>query len=166
MKIAPSNPGSYVDVAAIYRMKRDYEMARHWANQGRNIGPDSYLPYDSLGAIACLESNYDEALVNFSKALRLAPKKLNVVIDRASCMHRMGDIASAISYVKEAIVVADVSDPKLVELYVMLGNWYEEIGSVAEARQTYEQALVLWPENPAVRAKLDRLLASKPSSKP
>ncbi|MCL1856891.1 MAG: tetratricopeptide repeat protein, partial [Kiritimatiellaeota bacterium] len=83
------------DLAVAHLMKNNLDMARHYAQEGLELGEDSYNLWDTYGQILVAEGKYDEAEKAFDKALRIESSDPRVRIHLAEACDKKGDTERA-----------------------------------------------------------------------
>jgi tetratricopeptide (TPR) repeat protein len=105
------------------------------------------LDHDRLvkfGDAMARAERYDRAVVEYTLALALAPSDTDVLLKRAVCLRRLGDIGDTLIDYTRAIALA----PHSAQLYAMRASVYADVGRHLEALADLQQAQKLEPTNP------------------
>jgi len=143
-------------VAWVYRLLRDYPNARRWALRAQGANPRWWLAYEELGTINCLDRQDMSALGYFNKALELSPNQLDALMARAQCLYTLGNTAEAIQS-PEQLIDGYGKEPKLIDVYLLLGQWCTDAGDIALAENLYRRGLQVWPHAHWLQSRLDTL---------
>jgi tetratricopeptide (TPR) repeat protein len=143
-------------VAWVYRLLQDYPNARQWALRAQEANPNWWPVYTELGTINCLDRHDVSALDYFNKALELSPNQLDVLMARGQCLHTLGNRAEAIQSI-EQLIDSYGNEPKLIDVYLLLGQWYTDAGEMGLAENLYRRGLQLWPQAHWLQSRLDEL---------
>ena len=87
--------------------------------------------------------NYDQAITDYSAAIKLDPKDKDAYVDRGDAYQAQGDHDKAIADENEAIRL----DPKYKSAYVDRGNAFQSKGDYDKAIADYTVAIKLDPKN-------------------
>ena len=114
------------------------------------VAPDNAAALNYLGyMLADRGMRLDYARRLIERAVRLSPNNGAYLDSYGWVFFRLGDYEKALKYLKQA---ADLqSDPVIFD---HLGDAYQALGKVDEARRWWRRALELQPENAKVREKL------------
>ena len=108
-------------------------------------GTDSAELHVQLGAILIQRKEYAGAMWEVLEALKLDPKYMPAIGTLSFIFDRIGDNASAVSWLKSTIP----SVPRSGDLYIFLGSHQYRAGQYAEARASFQNALQLSPRSGA-----------------
>jgi tetratricopeptide (TPR) repeat protein len=107
---------------------------------------DNFIAHDNLGADLLNEGKPQEAEEQFEAAAGINPRDAFSMIDLGVCEKRLGNPEAAISRYQSALRVS--TDRTLRSTaFSNLGSAYRQKGSYVLARQNYEAALNLLPDN-------------------
>ena len=119
------------------------------------IEPADAVIQNSL-AVAYVEQGAHEAAHDvFVRLVEQHPKSVGYRVNLAVALLNLGRFNEALAACQEAARVA----PRDVRVYGVAGSVYETAGNVAKAREAYERALELDPDNAAIRSRLQVLNA-------
>lgn len=134
--------GRYREGASIYQKTKkrletvapghDPRINLNLAKRHAELG-NTYLKYE----------RFQEACVEFSKALELEPTSVSYAVSKAKCLSRIGVEDEAIQLLRNTIE----THPQSVEARVQLGIFYHTRQNLKEAHRYWQDALALDPEN-------------------
>ncbi|XP_017044884.1 small glutamine-rich tetratricopeptide repeat-containing protein beta [Drosophila ficusphila] len=116
--------------------------------------PESLALADSIkneGNRLMKECKYNEALLQYNRAIAFDPKNPIFYCNRAAAHIRLGDNERAVTDCKSALVYNN----NYSKAYCRLGVAYSNMGKFAEAEQAYTKAIELEPENADYRNNLE-----------
>lgn len=116
--------------------------------------PESLALADSIkneGNRLMKECKYNEALLQYNRAIAFDPKNPIFYCNRAAAHIRLGDNERAVTDCKSALLYNN----NYSKAYCRLGVAYSNMGKFAEAEQAYSKAIELEPENPDYRNNLE-----------
>ncbi|XP_005182802.1 small glutamine-rich tetratricopeptide repeat-containing protein beta [Musca domestica] len=97
------------------------------------------------------DGKYNEALLQYNRAITYDPKNPIFYCNRAAAYIRLGDNEKAITDCKSALVY----NPNYGKAYGRLGIAYSNLGKYEEAQKAYAKAIDLEPENQDYRNNLE-----------
>ncbi|XP_034666829.1 small glutamine-rich tetratricopeptide repeat-containing protein beta [Drosophila subobscura] len=97
------------------------------------------------------ECKYNEALLQYNRAITFDPKNPIFYCNRAAAHIRLGDNERAVTDCKSALLYNNTYS----KAYCRLGVAYSNMGKFNEAEQAYGKAIELEPENPDYRNNLE-----------
>ncbi|TMW41334.1 hypothetical protein DOY81_013585, partial [Sarcophaga bullata] len=97
------------------------------------------------------DGKYNEALLQYNRAITYDPKNPIFYCNRAAAYSRLGDNERAIIDCKTALVY----NPNYGKAYGRLGIAYLNLGKYEEAQQAYTKAIELEPDNEHYRTNLE-----------
>lgn len=106
--------------------------------------PNEPRVFRALGELSEGRGNYDDAVLNFEKALTLDPSNLGIRFARAVALRKARRFEEAAREL-DAVEQAEKGYPGLS---LERGNLYEAAGRTAEALKAYESALAAAPSDP------------------
>lgn len=100
------------------------------------------------------QKKYDEAITHYQEAIKLAPKTLSSYINLANVyQYSLKEEDKALEIYNQALKEND----QAVEIYVLKGILYEEKKDKEKAKESYEAALKIQPQNKAAEVGLERV---------
>lgn len=117
--------------------------------------PNDPAVHVKLGRLLRIAGRYDEALHAYGVALQLDPGNRNLINNISGLHMAMGRPDEALRLLERMLD----ADPDYVEGWLNLGITYAQLDSQAAARNAWETALRLEPDNEAARENIERLEA-------
>ena len=105
---------------------------------------------NDYGKILLVNEHYDEAAIQFKKALKSNPNYLEAKINLAACLSKGGKSEEAI----EMLLGVENKNPRL---FYTLGDIFYQSGRLYLAYKAYNKASSLYPSYPGLRPKLFEL---------
>ena len=142
VRAKPENLQAREALARLYIASGDWPAARRAAGDLKTLRPDSSVPYYLSGLVAQGEKHTDEAARDFTRALELQPRALDVLTSLARLEVDRGRAAVAIDTVSRAVE----RDPKNALVRNLLGELYLASKDLPRATQTLNEAIALAPD--------------------
>ncbi|QXX74342.1 tetratricopeptide repeat protein [Methylovirgula sp. HY1] len=101
------------------------------------------IVYVRRGNAYAAKRDYDQAILDYTAAIKLDPKDKDAYVDRGDAFQARGDHDKAIADENEAIKL----DPKYKSAYVDRGNAFQSIGDYDKAIADYTMAIKLYPKS-------------------
>lgn len=176
-------PGGYNGLAFLYRLEKNYELAKKYAQKAIELDSQYYVSYALLGEIAMEEKNFSDAVEYFNKTLELNQSYVTAYLNRGVSYFQLKnyDLAEA-DYLKAIEIYPqyalaqknlgilylqekkyDFAIPyfeKVIEkepdpeTYFGLGVSFINTGRTTEGKKYLETALELRPNFPAAQNAL------------
>mmetsp|Transcript_12437 Transcript_12437/g.31017 ORF Transcript_12437/g.31017 Transcript_12437/m.31017 type:complete len:243 (+) Transcript_12437:39-767(+) len=108
--------------------------------------------FKELGNAAYRESNFEEAVKQYSAAIDEDPFDHTLYSNRSAAYQQLGDYKNAARDASKTIQL----DPEFVKGYARKGQAEFFLGNFGAAMEAYEQGLVLDPENGVCKSGLER----------
>jgi tetratricopeptide (TPR) repeat protein len=131
-----------------------------WQAYERAIAADDFrigwLPqqtYIQRGNLLSWQERWEQAVVEYQKALELNDRSLRVRKALADAYVQKGDFSKAESVLREAVTLA----PRSSEAYAALGDFYRGADALEPAIEAYAEALRLDPDNVEIQNILREL---------
>ncbi len=106
----------------------------------------NYVAHDSMGAELIKEGKIQEAMAQFQAAAAINPSDAFSQLDLGVCEKQQGNIKAAVERYETALRIS--ADPSLRATALgNLGSIYRSAGDYAHARENYNSALRLQPDN-------------------
>lgn len=109
----------------------------------RSHSPISAEDFDELGINKAKERDFEGAIENFNRAIKLNPDYANAYNNRANVRHELGDSPGAIEDYTEAILL----NPKCSDFHKNRGIISCELGDYRGAQADHSRAIQLDPNN-------------------
>jgi len=136
--------------------RKDFQECLETLENASLLAPSNAAILLQLGRIHGLSHDYAAAENCFERALRFAPRKIEMLMTVADHCQNFRNPDIAVRYLQRAIEQTDATP----QAFVKLVELYERLRRLPEAEQLADRALKLNPTYPAallVRARLDRL---------
>ncbi len=140
-----------------HRTPEQLAIARTAAETAMKLRPDASESHAGLGSYYyyCLQ-DFDRALAEFQKAAELSPSSANAVIMTAMVKRRQGELEQSIQLQLQAAAL----DPRNPDVWVNLGRSYRAQRHFQAAREMYDRALAILPNEDSILAqKIETYLA-------
>jgi tetratricopeptide (TPR) repeat protein len=129
-----------INLGEIYQCENKVEEALILYNEGINYMPEHVKAYYwRAWFFALYLSKYDEAISDFSKAIKLEPKNPYWLLNRSKIYHVNGDLKSAKNDINEAVKISKESAIYIAER----GNFYSIIGEYDKATKDFKESFKL-----------------------
>ena len=136
---------------ALFQMGRPAEAKVHFEGALR-IDPQAALAHDGLGIALAALGRPAEAIAHYEEAIRLQPGFARAHDNLGNALLQLGRLPEAAAQYGEAVRL----DPGSLVAHYNLANVLMRLGRPAEAAGQYEAVLQFRPDDPAVRAALER----------
>ena len=136
------NAQYYIEAGTIYQETgRNGEAEKHYL-QALKLDPEDPEAYNTLGYFyADTNQKLDEALTLVNKALKMKPGAGHILDSLGWVYYRRGDFNTAAEKLTEAVRAMEKAPDSVV--YSHLGDVYEKLGKIKEAREAWQKALAL-----------------------
>lgn len=139
----------FKEICAAYKVlsnsvaRHEYDQRwRHNQSKSRK-GKTSPQEFYARGFAKALEKNYQDALKDYSKAIKLNPNFLEAYIERGASRYKLGDARGALQDCNQALEI----EPNSTQAYYYLGRARYRLGYTASAIKAYTQAIRLKPDH-------------------
>ena len=153
---APGSGLAYAGLAGAYAARGDFSLSLETAGKGVVIAPNNFYLRVNLGRGYQILGRTDEAIAEYEKALRIAPKVNILWEDLADLYKGKGDIGRAAHYLKKASEVW----PDQPRIHYNLGVVLAGQGRLGEAEGEFRKAIRLNPAYLQARYELGEMLDS------
>ena len=150
--IDSSRANIFSELAYLYEMVGEMELAEQHNLKAIELDPDSHLTHYYLGGFYYARARFDEALVKFEKALDYAPGHLTIKHAIASCYYELEDFDYAVAIFEEILE----QDSAQGQVLWNLGSTYYYQGDFEKAIDTYQKGLQYTPQNYQLHGALGR----------
>ena len=134
----------------VVRRNRDWRSQDSLATKTLEQNPEAVEAHLVLADVYCEDGMYDEAIVEFRRALRRTPGSARAYLGLGITYGKKGEYGSAISQIQQAIAL----DPEFADAYHSLGAIYCHMGRIDEGIAQYQKALSLSPYSAQVHNSL------------
>lgn len=132
----------------------DYKSAIRYCtgaiDSGELSDPDLIAALINRGVAFKSSGEYESAIADYTRALRIAPKDALLYQNRANALREMGDYDAALEDIQTSIDL----DPKSAGAWYVRGAIAEARSNPGNARKYYMTALSLDPQNKVYREKI------------
>jgi len=135
----------YLYVAKSLLNLGEYRESTIYFTKAIETNPTNAVAYNERGSAYFQLGEYELAKSDFEKALALNPQSATALSNMANVLLALGDNESAISYIDKGIESSD--DEQKVQLLIMKGNYYKNIGQLENASQAYNEAYEIDNQN-------------------
>lgn len=149
-----AQPSSSVETSASEAKAEPISLFEIYETRYLEKNPDISKQAESIkneGNRLMKNGRYNEALLQYNRAITYDPKNPIFYCNRAAAYIRLGDNDRAIIDCKSALVY----NPNYGKAYGRLGIAYSNLGKYEEAQQAYAKAIELEPENQDYRNNLE-----------
>jgi tetratricopeptide (TPR) repeat protein len=122
---------------------QNYSKALEYLGVARETNPDSPDVCAAMGDAHAALHCYDDAIASYESALALAPGNMEVLVNSALPLHKLGRNAAALVNLDLALCI----QPDNVAALVRRGNVLDSLERMQDALSSYEQALQLDGQN-------------------
>ena len=144
----------------VFKHDRQFDTAKLELTKSTAQFPNNPDAHTDLVEFLLDQSDYAGAESSARKALDLQPDNLNAKLILNAALVALGeDLASAEKALAQMSLgpLRDEIDPTFDEVHYWLGRAYEKQGNTSQARQAYQTALRLEPDNAAAKSALAQL---------
>src|SRR6266700_351456 len=138
------------------------ELLRKATTLDRKYAPNLAAVYQQRGYAAANEQKFEDAIGDFSEALKINSQDPRIYEQRAAVEMKMNDYDKALADYSEAITLK----PNEVRYYVYRSYIYETKGDVKNSLTDTEKALKLDPKNAEANGRKARLEAKQSAALP
>ena len=150
--IDSSGANIFSELAYLYEMVGEMELAEQHHLKAIELDPDSHLTHYYLGGFYYARARFDEALLKFEKALEYAPGHLTIKHAIASCYYELEDFDDAVAIFEEILE----QDSAQGQVLWNLGSTYYYQGDFEKAISSYQKGLRYTPQNYNLHGALGR----------
>jgi tetratricopeptide (TPR) repeat protein len=140
----PNNPERYVERAAAYFERKEYDSARADYEQALRLDPENAEALFGRGYLHLQQDEDDLALADFSEVIRLAPEVAEGYASRGSVYAARQDYRRAVADFNEALRL----DPRSADAYIGRGKARRDQKDYDGAVADFQQATRLEPDSP------------------
>ncbi len=135
IELEASDSLAYFNIASILQMQEEHEKACEYFAKAHNLEPedDSYIIAWAISEVKC--NRIWEAIGHYKYLAASYPQKTTYKFNLASCFQMVGEYESAISILKQLIMLK----PKAMNILKKLATIYIVTGQLSNAKEIYEK---------------------------
>ena len=154
VQLQSQRPEVYEGLGNIHGMRGQLSEALGFYNQALKLDPKKGSIYFNRAVTHSLLKDYDRALADYEQALLYYPERsTEIAHNRALLLMQQGKFAEA----KTLLLQVVKAEPRHLTAYTNLGLSAKALGQTAEARQFFQQALQINPQDNLARTELGGL---------
>jgi tetratricopeptide (TPR) repeat protein len=138
------------------------EKFRQATNLDRKYALNLEIAYEQRGFANANDKKFQDAIVDFSEALKINSRNPRVYEQRAAVEMKVNEYDKALADFSEAIKL----NPNEVRYYLYRGYIYETKGDIQNSMADTDKALKLQPKNPEALSRKQRLQTRQQSQAP
>lgn len=158
LKFYPQNSVVLADLGMLYARQHLYSLGAGYLQQAIQADPQHADAHIKLGFVYFDTGELERAETEFRSAIKMAPMNISGYAGLAYVYWKAGKSAEAEAQLNRAEGI-NASDPRV---YYARAQVFERIGEPDRARQEYEKALRLDPDNAEARVGLQELVSKMP----
>jgi tetratricopeptide (TPR) repeat protein len=153
-KATGNNPADLQNYAVAQYETGDLSGAEETYRKQVDVEKDSVAAHNNLANALRYQGKFDEAVGEYREVIKIAPNSISSYSNLANLYQFfLGKNEEAVNVYQEAIA----QNKDSVDAYVLLANVYESSGDSGSARDYFQKALAIQPENVAAIEGLARL---------
>ena len=133
-------------LSLLFFQKSEYAEAKKLIMHAININPNVPAMYNTLGNLQELQTQFEDALSSYQKAITLKPNFFQSIIFKADVLCKLKNYDKAIKVYDNALLI----NPKDVNTIFKLGNTYKLLKKYKNAIECYTNIISLNPKIPEV----------------
>lgn len=153
---APNNPSVILARATLEFVKKNNEEAKKFIDQALELKSDYTDAIFLLAQIQTSEGNLAGAIKQAEKASGLSPNDSTVFFRLGLLRYNNSDYTGAISAFERAVIL----EPQYLNAHFLLGQSYQKVGRIEDARAQFDAIAKVLPENQDVKDALNSLSGS------
>ena len=160
IRLEPNNEtiaNAYTTLGVIYDYDNLLIKAIEYHRKAIKINPHNFYAMNNLGQVYDQLGLVEAAIDNYKKAIEIAPDFAPAYDNLGTTYLKKGNIDEGIAMIKKAIDLSDRDDSHLGLYYNDLGAAYMINDDLQQARQCFQKALEILPDNPDIKKNLDFL---------
>lgn|ERR1043166_2393720 len=138
------------------------DLFRKAADMDKKFAPNLAIAYQQRGFASQKEQRFNEAITDFSEAIKINPGDARILEQRAAVEMKINALDQALADYAEASKL----NPKEVRYYLYRGYIYELKGDIDNSMAETEKVLKIQPKNPDAIARKERLQKIKQAQAP
>ena len=142
LRIDPSQFGALNNLGNALFARGRYDEAINNYFRALQLNPEYYVALNNLGVALSARGRPDAAIRYFRKALELKPDYFDALKNLATSLAARRQFEEAVGYYRRAIQV----NPERPDIFLGLGHALGQTGHDLEARDAYQEAMILAPD--------------------
>ncbi len=159
--LAPNNPSVILARATLEFTKKNNDEAKKFIDQALELKADYTDAIFLLAQIQTSEGNLGGAIKQAEKASALSPNDSTVFFRLGLLRYNNSDYTGAISAFERAVIL----EPQYLNAHFLLGQSYQKVGRIEDARAQFDAIAKVLPDNQDVKDALNGLSGSSASNK-
>ena len=151
--LAPNNPSIILARATLEFNKKNNDEAKKFIDQALELKADYTDAIFLLAQIQTSEGNLAGAIKQAEKASNLSPNDSSVFFRLGLLRYNNSDYTGAISAFERAVIL----DPQYLNAHFLLGQSYQKVGRIEDARAQFNAIAKVLPDNKDVKDALESL---------
>lgn len=143
LRIDPLNIQAYLRLSRIYLRKKEFDKCEENIENALRIDQKSPAAHFFMGHLRITQKNIPDAKEHLSKALTFNPRLVRARVQMASALRAEGNFSDSLSQLTAAARI----EPDSYAVYENLGRLHLIRKDFGSAREAYEKAVSLKPEN-------------------
>lgn len=137
IRLNPYNEWYYAGIGYLLLDEKQTDSAFYWFKKGKEISGGTADSYYNLAYYFKQTNQYDSAVANFQKALRINPYDTDAGNDFSDLLLEKGDTLAA----EKILLQLQLLHTQSPKMYYRLGNFYFRTKNLLKASQQYEKCL-------------------------
>jgi tetratricopeptide (TPR) repeat protein len=130
-------------VLNVYLAQKQTDKALKTVNDQIALSPDNSAFYSLLGTVQVSKPDYPGAIASYKKAVELNKNNADAYLKLGQVQAKTGALDDALA----TAVQGNQNNPKAPEFFLLMGSVYEKKHDLEKARESYEKALQLRPDD-------------------
>ncbi len=142
LKFDSRHAGAYAGMSEAYAGIGKLDEALEACLKAIDMAPSLTAAHVNCGTVSFLRKDYESAIINYRKALSIAPFNVGITRNLAATLETVGRLDEAIGLYEEILK----RTPREPDIYINIGDLYVKSGRLKEAGGYYKEAVRLKPE--------------------
>ena len=142
LKLDSSHAGAYSGMSEAYAGIGRLDEALDACLKAIAMAPNLTAAHVNCGTVSFLRKDYESAIINYEKALSIAPSNVGITRNLAATLETVGRLDEAIGLYEEILK----RTPREPDIYINIGNLLMKSGRLKEAEIYFNEAIRLKPE--------------------
>jgi tetratricopeptide (TPR) repeat protein len=143
LRIDPLNIQAYLRLSRIYLRKKEFDKCEEYIENALRIDQKSPAAHFFMGHLSLTLRNFPKAKDHLTKALTFNPRLVRARVQMAAALRSEGNFADALAQLSAAARI----EPDSYAVHENLGRLHLLRKDFSSARESYERAVTLRPEN-------------------